>query len=189
MAYAGLNNYNFRTATLDSLYNFFVVAFSAAPGATYMGQLAEAYNYGLTVQEIVDIFTAKPQFTDTYPTTMTHQQLATALINNIVKSSASESVKAAGTNQIVEALDFGWTVGRTVYQVFGNLAAMSTTDASWGNTAKQFQNQLVVARYFTEVMGNTSTDLAALRNVIARVDHNSDVSTVDKIITLIGTVP
>jgi hypothetical protein len=66
---------------------------------------------------------------------------------------------------------------------------MSTTDASWGNTAKQFQNQLVVARYFTEVMGNTSTDLAALRNVIARVDHNSDVSTVDKIITLIGTVP
>lgn len=189
MAYAGLNNYNFRTATLDSLYNFFVVAFSAAPGATYMGQLAEAYNYGLTVQEIVDIFTAKPQFTDTYPTTLTHQQLATALINNIVKSSASESVKSAGASQIAEALDFGWTVGRTVYQVFGNLAAMPTTDASWGNTAKQFQNQLVVARYFTEVMGNTSTDLAALRNVIARVDHNSDVSTVDKIITLIGTVP
>jgi hypothetical protein len=38
-------------------------------------------------------------------------------------------------------------------------------------------------------MGNTSTDLAALRNVIARVDHTSDVSTVDKIIALIGTVP
>ncbi len=188
-SYAGLSNYNFRTATVDSLYNFFVVAFSAAPGATYMGQLAEAYNYGLTVQEIVDIFTAKTQFTDTYPTSMTHRQLATALINNIVKSSASESVKSSGMDQVAGALDYGWTIGRTIYQVFGNLASMPTTDAQWGNTAKQFQNQLVVARYFTEVMGNTSTDLAALRNVIARVDHTSDVSTVDKIIALIGTVP
>ncbi len=182
VAYSGLTNYSFKTATIDSLYNFFVVAFSAAPGATYMGQLADAYNYGLSVQDIVGIFTSKSQFTDTYPTNMTHQQLATALINNIVKSSATSTVKTSGINDVAAALDAGWSVGRTIYQVFGNLAAMPTTDASWGNTAKQFQNQLVVARYFTETVGNTSTSLPALRNIISRVDNNSDVSTAAKIV-------
>ncbi len=51
----------------DDLYRFFAVAFGAAPGVTYMGQLIEAAEWGLSIKEIVNIFTTKPQFTDTYP--------------------------------------------------------------------------------------------------------------------------
>ncbi|NDE54028.1 MAG: hypothetical protein EB069_05460 [Actinobacteria bacterium] len=53
----------------DTLYQFFVVGFGAAPGVTYMDQMAEAYRYWLpeykesTVKQIVDVFTTKTQFT------------------------------------------------------------------------------------------------------------------------------
>ena len=45
----------------DQLYQFFAVAFNAAPGVTYMSQLLDAANSGLTVKQIVNIFTTKSQ--------------------------------------------------------------------------------------------------------------------------------
>jgi hypothetical protein len=64
------SRYDFQTATQDGLYHFFVVAFAAAPGATYMGQLAEAVNFGLPLNQIVEIFTTKKHFTYVYPASM-----------------------------------------------------------------------------------------------------------------------
>ena len=57
----------------DTLYQFFAVGFGAAPGVTYMDQLAEAYRWWLpeykndTVRQIVEVFTTKTQFTSVYP--------------------------------------------------------------------------------------------------------------------------
>jgi hypothetical protein len=48
---------------------------------------------------------------------------------------------------------------------------------------------VAVARYVTEQMELASTDLAVLRGVIDAVTATSDVSTTDKIVELIGTVP
>jgi hypothetical protein len=179
----------FRTATVDGLYNFFVVAFAAAPGASYMGQLAEAVNFGLSVAQIVEIFTTKTQFTSVYPTTMSNRELATQLVNNIVKNSASAAVKQAAIDDIDGALGIGWSRGKMLFTVFGNLASKPLTDPTWGSTAKQFQNQLAVARYFTEEMSVATENLATLRGVIANVTPDTDVSTVDKIVQIIGTVP
>jgi Ca2+-binding RTX toxin-like protein len=179
----------FRTATQDALYHFFVVAFAAAPGASYMGQLAEAVNYGLSVAQIVEIFTTKPQFTSVYPTTMSNRELATQLVNNIVKNSASVAIKQAAIDDVDGALGIGWSRGKMLYTVFGNLASKPLTDPTWGATAKQFQNQLAVARYFTEEMSVATENLATLRGVIANVTPDTDVSTVDKIVQIIGTVP
>jgi hypothetical protein len=44
----------------DDLYRFFSIAFVAAPGVTYMGQLVETADYGLSIKQIVNIFTTKP---------------------------------------------------------------------------------------------------------------------------------
>lgn len=176
----------FRTQTLDSLYHFFVVAFSAAPGDVYMQQLADAYNAGMSVQAIVEVFSAKPQFTATYPSTLSHGDMAEALVGNIVKSSATAQAKSAAVADITAALDSGWSVGRLIYQVFGNLASKPLTDPDWGGTALQFQNEMAVARYYTEVMGTATTDLAILRAVIGGVDNYTDVSTTTAIATLIG---
>jgi hypothetical protein len=186
---AGPGSVQFRTATQDGLYHFFMVAFAAAPGATYMGQLAEAVNFGLSLSQIVEIFTTKPQFTNVYPTTISNRDLATQLVNNIVKNSASAATKQAAIDDIDAALGIGWSRGKMLYTVFGNLASKPLTDPTWGSTAKQFQNQLAVARYFTEEMGVVTENLATLRGVIGNVTPDTDVSSVDKIVQIIGTIP
>ncbi len=185
-SYAGLSSYNFTTQTLDSLYHFSVVAFSAAPGATFMGQMADAYNAGLTVKQIVEIFATKPQFTLTYPESMSNADLATLLVANVVKNSASDTTKVQAVKDITGALDAGWTRGDMIYQVFGNLANMSPNDATWGGTALQFQNQTAVAKYFTEVLHNVTTDMSTLKAVVGDVTATTDVSTPDLIVSLIG---
>ncbi len=76
-----------------------------------------------------------------------------------------------------------------LFTVFGNLASKPLTDPVWGGTAKQFQNQLAVARYFTEEMGVATENLATLRGVIANVTPDTDVSTTEKIVQIIGTLP
>jgi hypothetical protein len=184
------NRYDFQTATQDGLYHFFVVAFAAAPGATYMGQLAEAVNFGLPLDQIVEIFTTKKQFTDVYPTTMSNRELSYLLINNIVKMSASQAAAQSAADDIDAALSLaGWSRGKMLYTVFGNLASKPLSDATWGNTAKQFQNQLAVARYFTEELGVATENLATLRGVIGNVTPETDVSTIDKIVQIIGSIP
>ena len=183
--YAGESSYNFTTQTLDSLYHFSVVAFSAAPGATFMGQMADAYNAGMTVKQIVEIFATKPQFTSTYADSMSNVDFATLLVANVVKDSASAATKAQAIADIVSALTV-WSRGDTIYQIFGNLANMPLNDPAWGNTALQFNNQTAVGKYFTEVMHNSTTDMPTLKAVIGSVIPGTDVSTPQVIAALIG---
>jgi hypothetical protein len=151
-----------------------------------MNQMADAYRSGLSVQTIVDIFTSKSQFTEVYPTVLNHLELASALVNKVGKDSASAAVKQGAINDIVAALDVGWTVGKMIYTVFGNLASKPLDDSTWGNAAHQFQNQMAVAKYYTNIMDQSTTDLSTLRQVLAPVDQNTDVSTPEHIATLIG---
>ena len=170
----------------ESLWHFFIVAFNAAPGVEYMNQLAEASRFGLSVKQIVDIFTTKSQFTDVYPTSLSHAQLGTTLANNIVKNSATAEARQSAAKDIKDALDIGWSVGDVVYTVFGNLANKPLNDTTWGKTALQFQNEIAVAKYYTEVMDQSTTDLATLRDVLSGVTDTSDVSTEEQIVSLIG---
>ncbi len=168
------------------LYQFFIVAFGAAPGVTYMDQLAEAWRYGLSVKQIVDIFTTKPQFTGVYAPSLSSAELATALVNNIVKDSATPAHKAEAIKDIQDAMAIGWTVGDVIYQLFGNVAKLPYTDASWGDTAKQFANEIAVAETYTDTLSQSTTDLTTLQSVITPVSHLTDVSTLDLQISLIG---
>ena len=169
-----------------ALYQFFITAFNAAPGVTYMDQLAEAYRYGLSVKKIVDIFTTKTQFTDVYSLTLSHADMATQLVTNIVKNSATSTAKTEAIIDIKGALDLGWTVGDVIYTVFGNLGNKSLTDTNWGNTAKQFNNVITVAKYYTETLNQSTTDLETLRDVIQPVTQLTDVSTDAVLAQLIG---
>jgi methionine-rich copper-binding protein CopC len=193
-------SYNFRTASADGLYHMFVAAFAAAPGVTYMSQLAEAYNHfndlqpktgegPSTLQQIVEIFTTKPQFTSVFPQSLSDHELAVRLVNRIVKTSATDAARTEAVRDIEAALGIGWSRGKLLYTVFGNLANKPLADPTWGNTAKQFQNQLAVARYFTEVLAVDTTDLARLQGVLSSISPDSDVSAVSKIVEIIGTVP
>jgi hypothetical protein len=213
----------------DTLYQFFVVGFGAAPGVTYMDQMADAYRYWLpeykenTVKQIVEAFTTKTQFTNVYPQALyrseggkyyayAHDQtqaakplvrgnevtkaafdaqmasLAKGLVETIVKTSASEATKLAAATDVQAALGLGgdWTIGKVIYTVFGNLANKPPTDAEWAGTAKQFANQVAVAKYYTEILSQSTDDVATLRSVMAAVTNTTDVSSDDAIASLIG---
>lgn len=173
-------------ATKTELYRFFVIAFDAAPGVEYMNQLAEASEFGMSVQEIVEVFTQKPQFTEVYPTFLSNDQFATKLIENVVGGSADADAKAEAKADVEAALNAGWTRGEVIYTIFNNLAAKSFDDEVWGGTAKQMANQVAAAQYYTEEMLGNTTNLSVLRSVIAGVDQNTDVSTPEAIEAAIG---
>jgi hypothetical protein len=213
----------------DTLYQFFVVGFGAAPGVTYMDQMAEAYRYWLpeykenTVKQIVEAFTTKTQFTSVYPQALYRTEggkyyayahdaslagnplvrgnevtkaafdaqmasLAKGLVETIVKTSASEATKTAAATDVQAALGLGgdWTIGKVIYTVFGNLATKPVTDPVWGGTAKQFANQVAVAKYYTDTLSQSTDDVATLRSVMAAVTNTTDVSSDDAIASLIG---
>jgi hypothetical protein len=112
--------------------------------------------------------------------------MATQLVNNIVKQSATAEAKSEAINDIKASLDLGWTMGDVIYTVFGNLAKKSLADPIWGNTAKQFDNEIAVAKYYTEVLNQSTTDLETLRDVIQPVTYATDVSTDAVVAQLIG---
>ncbi|NDE54029.1 MAG: hypothetical protein EB069_05465, partial [Actinobacteria bacterium] len=104
--------------------------------------------------------------------------LARSLVDTIVKSSASEATKLAAANDVQAALGLGgdWTIGKVIYTVFGNLASKPANDPVWAGTAKQFANQVAVAKYYTETLKGDATQLAILQSVVARTSDKSDVS-------------
>jgi hypothetical protein len=172
-----------QTATHDTysdlppeLYQFFIVAFNAAPGVTYMNQLAEAYRYGYSVKQIVDVFITKPQFTDTYPVSLSNQVLAERLVANVVGDSASQATRTAAIQDIHDALNAGWSRADVIYTIFGNLAKKSVADSVWGGTAKLFQNQISVAKHFTETLSFSTTDLTTLRSALGFVSASASVA-------------
>ena len=157
------------------LYQFFTIAFDAAPGVTYMSQLADAYLAGISVPQIVEVFTTKPQFTSVYPSFLTTEQFAVRLVNNVVGTSASDAAKAEAVADITAALASGFTRGKVIYQVFSNLGA-KIGDEKWGGTAQQMANQVEYAKYFTETLAVDTTDLKTLQAVIAGVTPSSSTS-------------
>ncbi len=175
------------SAQRTDAYRFFAIAFNAAPGATYMGQLFDAYTAGMTTQQIVNVYTTKPEFTATYPTYLTDTDFATKLVNNIVKASATAAAKAQAVSDIVASLGLGKSRGDVIYTIFNNLANKSLSDADWGNTAKQMANQVVVAQYYTETLVGNTTSLSTLQAVIANVTNTTDVSTAAAIEAVIGS--
>lgn len=165
-------------------YQFFIIAFGAAPGTVYMDQLNDAYASGMTTQEIVNVYTTKPQFTALYPKFLSDNAFAVSLVNNVVKGSATDAAKAEAVADIQAALASGMTRGDVIYQVFTNLANKPLADATWGNTAKLFANEVAVAKYYTETLLGSSTDVAALQAVVSGVTASSDVSSNAAISTL-----
>ena len=165
----------------DDLYRFFAIAFGAAPGVTYMGQLKDAADAGMSIKAIVNVFTTKPQFLETYPASLTNQEYAQGLVDNVVGTSATAAAKAEAVADIVAALSppANWTRGDITYAIFNNLAQKPANDAKWAGTAKKMANQVVYARHYTETMKVDTIDLTQLRAVVKTVTEGTAISGVD----------
>jgi hypothetical protein len=112
------------------------------------------------------------------------------LVNRVVKTSATDTAKTRVINDFEASLNNGWSRAKVILEACTSLADKALADdPTWAATVKQFQNQLSVARYFTEVRAVDTTDLARLQGVLAPITPFTDLSTEDKIVQIIGTVP
>lgn len=166
-----------QQATVDKLYQFFTAAFDGAAGVVYMNQLVAASNSGMTIPQIVNVFTGKPQFLAMYPESMSSTAFGLAYAHTLIGDSASPTAVNSVAADIALALDNGMSRGDVIFVVFTKLAAMPTNDPTWGQTSKMFQNQLVVSKYYTEVMLGQETALPYLQNVISQVDGTEVLTT------------
>jgi uncharacterized protein (DUF1800 family) len=158
----------------EDLYRFFVIAFGAAPGTTYLAQLVQAVDAGMTIRQIVNVFTTKPQFLQFYPQALSPQEFAQKLVDNVVGDSAGPQARAQAVDEIVTALALpGWTRGDVVYALFHNLARKPPDDPLWAGTARKLAVQVAYARYFTETMKISSTEMAVLRSPLSSVTQSS----------------
>jgi len=171
------------TATQSkSMYQFFALAFNAAPGVTYMNQLDAAINSGMSVTQVVEAFTTKAEFTSTYPGFLSNEAFATKFVNNNVGSTATDAAKTVAIADVTAALNAGWSRGKVITQVFTNISGLSETDATWGNFVKSVNNKVAYAQYYTEtLLGGTEATpvLATLRAVIANVTPTTSVVVAD----------
>lgn len=167
----------FTDARRTEMYQFFNVAFNAAPGLIYLSQLRDAVESGLSTKDIVNIFTTKSQFLSVYPSILTNLDFANRLVNNVIKDSASSVAKMEAVNDIVSSLNLGLSRGDVIFQVFSNLANITDPGNRYFGVATQFQKQLIVARYYTEALLGSAEDVLTLQRVIRNVTNNSDVST------------
>ena len=159
------------------LYRFFVIAFGAAPGKTYLSQLQQATAAGMTVQQIVNVFTTKPQFLEIYPASLSSQEFAQKLVDTVVGGSASAQAKSQAAGDITAALSLpGWTRGDITYAIFNNLAGKPADDPLWAGTAKKMANQVAYAKHYTETLQGDSTEVALLRSVVSAVTQDSPVT-------------
>jgi hypothetical protein len=195
------SSYDFLTVSVEALYYASVVGFFAAPGVTYMNELVGLYtnlnSLAVTAahesavhEQLLEILISTPLFASLYPDTISNQEFATRLVNRVVKTSATDAAKTRVINDFEASLNNGWSRAEVLLEACTSLANKAlANDPTWAGTAKQFQNQMTVARYFTEVLAVDTTDLARLQGVLTSITPDTDVSTAEKIVQIIGTVP
>lgn len=151
-------------------YLFFVLAFNAAPGTVYGGQIVEAYESGMTTADIVAQYTTKDAFKAIYPDSQTAAEFAAALVGNVASTNNPAAAKTAAIADIEKALADGWTKAQVITQILGNLANKTVADADWGVTVAQLNNKIAVAKALTEgEKALSTTDVALLSNPLSGV--------------------
>jgi len=142
-----------------------------------MNQIDAAFATGATLNDVVNAFVSKPQFTSQYPNFFSYEQFADKLIENVVGNTATAEAKAEAKADTVLALNMGLSRGDAIFNIFSNLAAKDPADPMWGQTATMLHNKVAVATYYTETLLGNTTDLATLQKVLANVTPTSDTST------------
>lgn len=157
-------------------YLFFAIAFNAVPGKTYAAQVVQAYEAGMTTQQIVNEFTTKTAFTDIYGADLSNADFAQSFVVNVTAglvTPIAASVQAKAIADIEAALDAGLSVGDVIFNVITNISNKSTADSEWGPLVQMLANKVAVAEALTEgEYALDTTDAGALQGPLASVSED-----------------
>ncbi|BDV01801.1 S-layer protein [Thermodesulfomicrobium sp. WS] len=161
--------------------------FGAAPGATYLSELSA---YAGKPAQLVQDLTATGAFTSLYPSFLTNEEFATNFITKLLGNAVTDAAaKAWAIDWMKNGLDAGLSRGQMIFEAIKALDALDSTDTTWGKAAKQFDNQVAVAEYYSVTLASQVTDLTKLQSVVASVTDTTDVSTPEKIQEIIDQTP
>lgn len=161
------------TAQQQQALQMSVGLFNAAPGATYMNQFA---NYlatpGATMAGLVYEMTKTTAFQALYPSYMTNDAFAAAFCQRLLGSTVDSATMTWAVAQVTsKAASAGF--GGAASWAYQALAAVPTTDASFGKAVTAFNNKVDVANYYTVTKGGNATDLGSLQATVVNVTDSA----------------
>lgn len=145
--------------------------FDAAPGERYLSEfVAFTTNTGSSVKTLASLLAATDVFKQSaYPDALPDNEFAVQFIDNTVGSLVTAENKAWATSEIENMLNAGQSRGEVIHWAATALASVDTDDAHWGAAARQFNNKVEVAAFYSVDQGGSATSLAVLQQVIANV--------------------
>ena len=149
--------------------------FNAAPGGTYMTELANLVEGGMTAEQLADFLATTPVFTNgILAGKVTVDDQADILMENFGltadddPASAGSQAKAYFVQKLTEVQGFGEIVTDAIAYLNG------TPAPEFADTAALLANKVQVAKLYS--LNHSSTDLAQLQSILAGVSVTSPVT-------------
>lgn len=169
--------------------------FGAALGSTYLNEFALAIERGDSVSSIYKAVMASSfaQSSGLYPSYLSNEQFATRFVENLAGTSLAGDAKAQAIAYVKGQLDASTVTpdsakrAAVVESVINLLDTIDAAEATFGAAAKQFDNRVTVATYYSIEFGGSATSLSGLQSVVNNVTNTTDVSTSTAIMTVINS--
>lgn len=149
--------------------------FNAAPGGTYMTELANLVEGGMTAEQLADFLATTPVFTNgILAGKVTVDDQANVLMENFGltadddPASAGSQAKAYFVDKLTQEQGFGEIVTDAIAYLNG------TPAPEFADTAALLANKVQVAKLYS--LNHSSTDLAQLQSILAGVSATSPVT-------------
>jgi len=168
--------------------------FGAALGSTYLNEFALAIERGDSVSSIYKAVMASSfaQSSGLYPSYLSNEQFATRFVENLAGTSLAGDAKNQAIAYVKGQLDASTVTpdsakrAAVVESVINLLDTIDAAEATFGAAAKQFDNRVTVATYYSIEFGGSATTLSGLQTVVNSVTNTTDVSTSTAIMNVIN---
>lgn len=176
--------------TQTQILQLTMAMFKATPGAVVNADLLAAAAAGMSITDMANALATKSAFNEVYPTSMTNAAFAYVFINDLVGSNVAQADKDWAIAQVTTKLAAGQSRAEVIWWAAESLAAVPTTDATWGAAAQQFANKVEVSNYYTvtRAQGTGTSTLAELQAPTASVTADAaSVTAAKNVIDRVGS--
>lgn len=160
--------------------------FNAAPGGTYLTELANLVDGGMTISQLSDLLAATPLFTgNILAGKVTVEDQVSVLMDNFGVTADSDPASAGSQAEVyfTQQIEAGVGFGKIVYDAETFLSA--TTDPVFTTAATLLANKALVAEAYSST--SSSTDLTTLQSVLSNVTGTAPYTDEDVAAVLEGS--
>lgn len=155
-----------------SIVKLVVAMFNAAPGATYLAELATSFEAnGRSLSKLAGDLASTTTYKTLNPVFQTAGEFATAFLKPLGLQNNAEAV-----DFVTAKLNAGVNKGQIAYEASQALSAYTGTDAELLAAKSTLSNKTAVAEYYSVSKAVAETDLTVLKAALAGV--TSDAATV-----------